>query len=470
VTESLRVRAARGTIVNAAFLVFLSLLGLVRGLLLGRLVGVEDYGLWGILITAFGTLLWLKQAGISDRYVQQDDADQERAFQQAFSLELLWTGVFVVLVAGAIPVVAAAYGEPDLLAPGFVGLLALPALALQAPLWIHYRRLDFVRQRLLQAADPVVGFVVSIALAAAGAGVWAFVVGLTAGAWAAALAAVLSSPYRLRWRFSRGALRSYASFSWPLVAAGATGVVIAQGSIAAAAAYGGIAAAGAVALAATVTQFTDRLDQVITGTLYPVVARVKDRRDLMLEAFLTSNRLALMWAVPFGIGLALFADVLVVDLLGERWRPAIPLLQWFGVIAALNHLGFNWQAFFRATGDTKPIALAGLAAVIAFLAAALPLTAAYGLEGLAAGLGIQMVVLLVVRTAFLRRLFPLGVLGRHALRSLAPVVPGALLVLALDAPDAVEVALFCLLAAALTVWVERRLLRDVLRLLRSRAA
>ena len=38
---------------------------------------------------------------------------------------------------------------------------------------------------------------------------------------------------------------------------------------------------------------------------------------------------------------------------------AIPLIQAFGLTAALNQIGFNWTAFFRALGDTRPIAVAG---------------------------------------------------------------------------------------------------------------
>ena len=45
-----------------------------------------------------------------------------------------------------------------------VALLVVPAQALQAPLWIFYREMDFVRQRKLQILDPVTGFVIAVAL------------------------------------------------------------------------------------------------------------------------------------------------------------------------------------------------------------------------------------------------------------------------------------------------------------------
>ena len=79
----------------------------------------------------------------------------------------------------------------------------------QAPLWVYYRRMDFVRQRLLAAVDPIVGFVVSVGLAIAGAGYWAFVGGMAAGDLRCAAAAVWRRPYKLRLRWERGRLGSY---------------------------------------------------------------------------------------------------------------------------------------------------------------------------------------------------------------------------------------------------------------------
>ena len=53
--------------------------------------------------------------------------------------------------------------------------------------------------------------------------------------------------------------------------------------------------------------FADRVDQVIRQTVYPAICAVADRRDLLFETFVKTNQLAVMWGVPFGIGLALFA-------------------------------------------------------------------------------------------------------------------------------------------------------------------
>ena len=85
--QNLRVRAARGTIINSAFQIGLSALGLLRQLTVAAFLTVEQFGLWGIMLAILTTLLMLKQIGIADKYVQQTEPDQEAAFQKAFTLE-----------------------------------------------------------------------------------------------------------------------------------------------------------------------------------------------------------------------------------------------------------------------------------------------------------------------------------------------------------------------------------------------
>jgi O-antigen/teichoic acid export membrane protein len=474
---SLRRLAARGTVVNAVFNVGLQSLALVRGFVVAAFLTTTQYGIWGILVVGLGTLVWIKQVGVSDRYVQQDESDQQLAFQRAFTMELIFTAVFGVVMVAMVGLLSLLYGG-ELVGPGLVLTLALPAVVLQAPLWIFYRRMQFVRQRSLEAIEPVVTTLVAVSLAVAGAGYWSLVVGAVAGAWASALAAVVACPYPIRLRYDRGTLRGYASFSWPLFVAGLSAIVIAQGSILAADTFVGLAAVGAVTLASTVSLYASRVDEIVTATLYPAICRVKDRTDLLFESFVKSNRLALMWGVPFGIALTLFAPDLVEYGLGSKWEPAVTLLQVFGALAAINHIGFNWTAYFRARGQTRPIAVVGFASMVAFLATVYPLTAAYELDGFAVGIALTTLVSIAVRFAYLVRLFPaLSIVG-HSLRAIAPTVPAAAAVLALRAVDGQrslgialgELGLYAAVTVVATIAFERKLLREVIGYLRRQPA
>src|SRR5579884_3510150 len=449
---SLRRRAVRGTLINAAFTVGVGALGLIKGFVLAGFLSRSDYGVWGVIAVSLSTLLWLKQAGIGDRFVQQDEADQELAFQHAFTMELILTAGCVVLIAAAVPLLVLIYHLPELILPSAVIAGALLVAVFQAPLWIYYRRMEFARQRALAAVDPVVGLIVSIALAVAGAGYWAFVGGLAAGACAASAAAMWQLPYKLRLRFDRRAARGYLSFSGPLLIGGGATFVMAWS-----------------ALADNVASFSERVDEVITGALYPAICAVKDRIELLYESLVKSNRLALMWAVPFGIGLTLFSHDLVRFGIGERWRSAIVVLQLYGVAAALNHVGFNWTAYFRALGRTRPIATQGVAATVAFLVTGIPLLLILGLRGFAIGIVAQSVAALVIRAYYLHQLFPGFGFLRHAARSFLPTVPAVAAVLVVRAlhPGGVagalgELALYGVVTVAATWSLESALLRETL--------
>lgn len=475
-TGGLRNIAARGTIINAAFFVGLDTLNLIRGLAVAAFLTTSEYGVWTVLVIAIGTLGLLKEGIVGDKYVQQDEADQERAFQRAFTLEAILNGALGALIVVALPLFSLAYGESEILAPGFALLIALPAATLQSPLWIFYRQMRFLEQRKLQAFDPITAFIVTVSLAALGAGYWSLVIGTVAGRVVSAAVAVHRSPYRLGFVLERGPLREYVSFAGPLFVGTACRVVAVQILIFAGEWKLGLAGAGIIGLASTIRSYGDRVDAIVTQTLYPAICAVRDRRELLLEAFVKSNRLGLMWGMPFGFAVALFAEDMVEFAYGAEWRPGIGLIQAFGVVAAFNHIAYNWGAFFRARGDTRPLGVMGVVSLVAMVGIAVPLLLAEGLDGLAAGIALATAVSLAGRTWYLSRLFPSFQILWHSARATAPTLPPVAIVLGLRAATDVErtpelalleLAVYLAAAAAATFALERRLLREVLGYLRS---
>jgi O-antigen/teichoic acid export membrane protein len=211
------------------------------------------------------------------------------------------------------------------------------------------------------------------------------------------------------------------------------------------------------------------VDDLVSGTLYPAICAVKDRRDLLQESFVKSNRLALLWAMPFGVGLALFCSDLVRYGIGEKWRAAVGLLQITGIVAAIGHLGFNWDDYFRARSDTRPVAVAAVAATVTFLAIGIPLILTLGLPGLALATGIQAVVHLFFRAFYLTRFFEGFAFVRHAARAILPTVPGAAFVLVMHLVTTgpgtlgralVELAAYVLITIVATWRLEGGLVRE----------
>jgi len=373
------------------------------------------------------------------------------------------------VIAAIVLALAAITSHPSLVAPGLALGLAVPGVALQFPVWTFYRRMEFRRQRTLQAVEPVIAAIVTVLLAAFGAGYWSLVIGTIAGAWAGAVVAVRATPYRLAIRYDRGTLRRYVGFSAPLLIAGLSVLTLFYVLYLTGNHLIGLAGLGAFTIAGNLVQFTDRADTIITETLYPALCAVQDRIDVLHEAFVKSNRLALMWAMPFGVGISLFAAPLVHFVLGEKWELAIGLLQIMGIVTAVHHIGFNWTAFFRARGVTWPVAVSGLATSAAVLGAGIPLMESDGVVGLGWAFAIGEGVSMIVRMRYLGRLFKGFNPLLHMARAIWPTAIAAGLILALRAAGASDatlagalgqLVLFLAVTAAATVAFERPLLRE----------
>ncbi len=479
--ENLRERTARGVIVNSGFQIGFAAIGLLQRFAIAAFLTREEYGTWGLVLSTLITLSFLKQVGISDKYIQQDEPDQEFAFQKAFTLELVYTTLFCVVIAVLLPLYALAYGRSEILLPSLVLALALLATGVQAPFWIFYRRMQFVRQRVLEAINPVLSMAVTLGLAIAGAGYWSLVIGMLVGSWTAAIVALIACPYRLALRIDRGTLREYVGFSWPLLLAGGSGMLIVQGTLMIGNYTVGLAGIGAIALASSLAVYGQRVDDVIGRTIYPAVCAVKDRRETLFETFSKSNRLVILWGLPFGAGMALFAPDLVDFVLGTKWEPAVALLQTIGLLVGLNQIGVSWNLFNQAVGDTRPVAVSGIVALVTFALVTAPCMILFGLTGYLVGMSVNTGVQIMLRAYYLRRLFPEFRPIAHLFRGIAPTLPGvgAVLLLRLAysgdrtfALAVTEFAVYLVITLAATVYFERGLLAEIagyLRRARSQA-
>ncbi|HET8977100.1 MAG TPA: oligosaccharide flippase family protein [Solirubrobacteraceae bacterium] len=475
----LRRRTVRGVLVNALFMGGAEALVLAQGLIVTVLLGPRSIGLYGIVTTTAVTVAALRRVGIDEAFVQQRETDQEAEFQRAFTLELMVGAAFSLVLLAAAPVVAVVYGDDRLLALTAAVAYLPTAFALQAPTWIFFRRMDFVRVRTLQTLVPVLTFCVTVPLAAAGVGVWSLVIGPAVGNAVAVIAGIIVSPYRLALHFDSEARARYFRFSWPVFVAAAALLLVQQGQMLAFTLHGGLAAAGFITLAVTLTRYADRADQIIATTIYPAICVVRDQVPTLREIFVTSNRVALMWVLPFCAGFILFSPDLVHFVLGDKWQPAVLLLQGLAGAAAIQQLGYNWFSFYRARGDSRRQTVEAAVSTAAFLALAVPGLLVWGAWGFIGGRLAGALLVVAVRRRYVRRLLDVELLGL-GVRAAGPIAVATALVLALRAfawsgprslPQAVaEVVVFLATSAAITWATERELVRELADQLRARRA
>ncbi|MEX1143140.1 MAG: oligosaccharide flippase family protein [Thermoleophilaceae bacterium] len=476
----LRGRTVRGGLLNAVFMGGGEGLALLQGLIVTALLGPVAIGLYGIVTTTAMTIVQLRRVGIDEAFVQQDAERQEDEFRRAFGVELGVGLAGTLLIAALAPLVAVVYGDGELLWLTLAVAYLPLAFSLQAPQWVFFRRMDFLRLRALQLSIPAVTFAVTVPLAIATDSVWALVIGPLCGNAVAVVAGILVSPYKLRPSFSRAAAARYLRFSWPIFVTALAVLVAQQGQILAFTLDEGLAAAGFITLAFTLTRYADRADQIVATTIYPAICAVVDRVETQQRMFVAASRLTLVWALPFCGGLILFSPDLVNLVLGDEWDPAVLLIQGLAGAAALQQIGYVWFSFYRARGRTRPQAVESAAMVAAFFVLAIPGLILFGFEGFVAGRILVSLAMLAVRERYVRALFPELRLARLALRGATPVAAGLAVVLLWrlaagagerePAEALAQLATFLAVTGGATWLIERPLLREVAGQLRPAAA
>lgn len=337
------------------------------------------------------------------------------------------TGVVLaaVLVAAATPV-AAMLGAPDAAPLVRLAALSLPFTAAGGvQMAVLHRRLDFRRRLLPDAGSAVLGAAVTIALAAAGTGPVALVVGLLCTAVAQPLlGTVVGVPPRLVW--DTGAAREALGWIAVVGPAALVAVLLINVDYLAIGHVLGPAAVGVYSLAFRIAWVPYILVAVVlAGVAFPVYAKLVRAGDRAALPAATARFTRATLAVTGGLYLvvALLADRVV--LLGARWAPAVPVLVLLCAYGLAISLLQTWYQVVKAAGHARRYLLLEVTHLV-LLGASLVLVTRHGMVSVAVAQVAVAWVLVVVAWRVLTRLtltFPLAELAGMTAAVLVAAVP-----------------------------------------------
>ncbi|MFC6045360.1 oligosaccharide flippase family protein [Nocardioides hankookensis] len=336
------------------------------------------------------------------------------------------------------------------------------------------RRLAFVRRIIPDTTSSVVGAVVAITLATQGHGVMALVVGqIVQASLTMVLAWVVHPPVLPGWNLEDA--RGLLSYGGPYAGANLLELVQLNVDYLIVSRVLGGEALGQYSLAFRLAFMPYLMVVVVmSGAAFPYLCR--QRGPDLGRAAVTVMTAALTLVAPICLGLALFADHLV--LLGDKWRPGVPVVAWLAVYAALLSVGQLVQTSLNAAGrPTTSMCLRLCHLVLLFVA--LLVLAPHGITAVAIGQVAVVSVISLVALAF-ARLYVTGFSLRRLVSSLRPALVGvgvmAAVVLVLrqvlgvadpSLVGLVGVGAAGVVAYAATVWVlDRQHLREAGALLR----
>jgi O-antigen/teichoic acid export membrane protein len=324
--------------------------------LLARLLEPADFG-----AMAFGlSLLFLCQHwadfGMSGVVIYRRDLSA-RQLGAMLTLNVALAAALGLALIFAAPLAELWIGDPR---PAAV----LPWLALSllfsAPGWQYrallQRELRFAQIALAEMAAPAISIIVAYSMARLGYGVYSLVGGVLSGSAITTLV-LLGAGWRLqppRLRFALGENAGVLRFGAYQTGSGTINFAYSQLDILLVGSLLGATALGQYSLAKQLcTRPLELINPILTRAALPVLSRIREDKDALRRFFLDTLAVVNALGFPVYCGLIVCAQPLVIVLLGERWLPMTPVLQWLAAATVIRAFGNPVGALLLATGAVE---------------------------------------------------------------------------------------------------------------------
>jgi O-antigen/teichoic acid export membrane protein len=339
-------------------------------MILARLLGPKDFGLVGMVTAVTGVLGLFRDFGLSSAAIQRSDVTDEQAST------LFWINLFVgallgLLALGLAPAVAAFYREPRLI--GVTAALAAGFLFNAAGVQhgvILQREMRFTALAVINTVSLIVGSVAGIGGALAGYGYWSLVamtvslpLSTTIGVWL--VTGWVPGPPR-----RRSGIGSMARFGGILTMNGLVCYVANNMDKVLLGRVWGVDSLGIYGRAYSLISIpTDNLNVAAGEVAFSALSRLQDDPRRLKSYFLKGYSLVLAMTLPITMACALFADDLVLVVLGPKWTAAATIFRLLAptslTFAIVNPLGWLISSLGMAARGLKmalviaPIMVAG---------------------------------------------------------------------------------------------------------------
>jgi O-antigen/teichoic acid export membrane protein len=402
---SLRTKVLRG----GAFLACRQAIGIALGLagvvLVTRVIGPGQYGLYAVAIGIVSFLCALGTWGLDVYLLRGTEQPDEREFHQAFTLLLCISAVFLVglgilspFIASFVKIQGVARLVVFLAASIPLNLLAVPAIVKLD------RDLNFKQVAINELAGQASTYAVAIPLAFAGSGAWAPASGFLTQQLVLMALSYRSAAYRpsLHWdtalilKMLKYGL-AYSSSIWVWQLRGLVNPFI----------VGRFAGAEAVGYVAVSIRFAEVLSFAKTATwriAMATFAKISDDRGRLRNSITEGMRLQ---AMAVGFPLAVFALVgpfLILLGLGHNWTPALAVFP-FIALSYLSNAMFNLHcSVLYLLGENSQVRVFCAAHMVLFAGSAALLVPHLGIRGYGWAEMIALLSYVVIHTYLVRQI------------------------------------------------------------------
>jgi O-antigen/teichoic acid export membrane protein len=367
---------------------------------LARLLGPKDFGLVGMVTAFTGVLTWFRDFGLSAAAVQRLDITTEQ-HSTLFWINVLFGALLALVTLAAAPAIAAFYGEPRLLlVTAVLGTAFLfNAVGIQHSAMLQ-RQMRFTAMAVISVMSLIVGTAIGIGGAAIGYGYWALVANSVATPLVASIGFWLATGWIPGMPRRRSGIRSMMHFGGTLTLNGIIAYIGFNADKVMIGRFLGVDAIGIYGRGFQLVNIpADNLNSAVGEVAFSALSRLQNDPARLRSYFLKGFSFVLGLTLPITIACGLFADDVVLVLLGPKWQASTEIVRLLAptiaVLAVINPVGWLLYSLGLVRRSLK-IALVFAPLMVLGCALGLP----YGAAGVAFAYSAVMVLWMVPHVAW----------------------------------------------------------------------
>jgi PST family polysaccharide transporter len=327
-------------------------LGLVGTLVLAHLLVPDDFGVAAIGTTLLGALHSFTQFTLSEALIHHEDP-HDGHLDTAWTMGVIRSTFLALILLIATPFVENFYNDERLVPVMLIISTAALFSGFYNPrLAMLNRELKFSQDLVFLASQRIAMLVVSVTLAIVFRNYLAIVGGILALSVVGVAVSYILAPYKPKFRLKEA--RELFGYSGWLTLSEVVSALSWRLDPLIVGKFAGQTGLGIFSVSSNLASLpTNEITGVMKTTLFPGFRQVRHDPERLRRAYMRIQALTSAIVIPCAFGLAAVADPLIRLVLGEKWLPAIPVIQVLSVVYALKTIGSTAEPLAMAVGETR---------------------------------------------------------------------------------------------------------------------
>ena len=406
---SVKLRVLRSGMWAGMSEVGLSALGIVRSVVLARLLTPDIFGVMALAMVVVRAIETFTRPGVAQALIARQQGF-EKACNTAFTMLVVRGFLLAALLAAVAPWIGDFYESPKLplMLQVLGGVFILTGFR-NINIIARQRELEFRSLTYLTQVSAIVGTIATIAVAWWLRSVWALVAGQLISAILGAVLSYVFVPGRPRFEFDREVARDLMRYGKFITGSSMLLYIATEIDSAVIGKVLGHAELGYYAVATTIAQtMTTQLAKMAAGIMMPAYSKLQTDIPALRNAYLRTLGLVMFAVLPASLGLVLVAEPLVRVVYGEKWLLAAVPLQLLAVFGLFRSMAAFTGYLFEGIGQPKvAFTMAGVRLAL-LLPLIVPAALYYGLAGVAVTVTVGMAAQWIVGLCYLYKRLDIG--------------------------------------------------------------